>query len=808
MDKLMKTFLTILLSALALSSCPVFGNGLIIVDEAIVIPEPPRRHPHPPIPPRPPRPIHRHMPLDLKSQSVDIKIKDQLVTTTVHQIFKNQTSQRLEGTFIFPVPSNARVDKFEMEVNGELVEAELLDAKAARKIYEDIVRRALDPALFEYAGRDLFKVRIFPIEPHSEKEVRIVYSELLPKDGNLVRYSYPLNVSKYCRKPIDDFAMKIEVEASAGKALKTVYSPSHDVEISRKGKRRAVIGLEEKGMATDQDFVLYYSLRPTGDDPVALDFLTYHEDGTDEPGHFMLLLSPSVWDDEEEEIEVVPKDVIFVFDSSGSMRGEKMEQAKEAMKFCIESLNPEDRFEVIRFSTEAEPVFEELAKASDKNRQKALKFVDKVRAIGGTAILEALTDAIETATASAEEGRPTQVIFLTDGKPTLGATKEDVIVDAVKEAMGKKQVRVFCFGVGTDINTHLLDRVTEETKAVSQYVLPDEDIEEKVSTFYAKISDPILANLKLKIEGVEWVRERYPKDLPDLFRGEQLLVLGRYEREKNKGDIVLTGWVNGKETAFEFPIEFGKGGEENAFVANLWATRRVGYLLDRIRLEGESKELREEVAELARKYGIVTPYTTYLIVEDEARRDVPANFRTGGIRDAVPLSAPRISSGGGIRPEPSRTRAPGAPAAAPAAADPFADLSVAESDSSMRSSLQSKDGVRGVAGATSTEALRNANGITGVGRSNEAIRKLGGNVSGLPESQKIAGKTFYFQGERGWIDAEAQNLSGEAAKVRKIKFGSEEYFELLASNNQLAQWLSVGPHVQIVVDGELIEITE
>lgn len=785
-------FIRRLLSITLAFSCitgAAFGNGLIIIDEPIDIdihihPEPPR--PHPPIirPPRPPRPIHRHMPLDLKSQRVDVTIKDQLVTTEVKQIFENPTSRRLEGTFIFPVPRNARVDKFEMDVNGELVEAELLPADKARKIYEDIVRKAQDPALFEYAGRDLFKVRIFPIEPHSKKEVRIQYSELLSKDGNLVRYAYPLNASKYCRKPIDDFAMKVEIEASGGKALKTVYSPSHDVEVSRKGKRRAVLGMEEKNLATDQDFVLYYSLKPTGNDPVSVDFLTFHEDGTDEPGHFLLMLSPNVWEDDA-EVEIVPKDVVFVFDTSGSMRGDKLEQAQAAMRFCIESLNPEDRFEVIRFSTEAEPVFEKLVKATDGNQKKALKFIDGVRAIGGTAIQEALSQAVDSAADAAEDGRPTQVIFLTDGKPTLGSTKTDVIVESVESAMGKKSVRVFCFGVGTDINTHLLDLVTEKTKALSQYVLPDEDIEEKVSTFYAKIADPVLADLKLSIEGVEWVRERYPKDLPDLFRGQQLLVLGRYERKKDKGDIVLTGWVNGKKAAFEFPAEFGDGGDEHEFIANLWATRRVGYLLDNIRLQGESDELKEEVAELARKYGIVTPYTTYLIVEDEARRDVPRQLRTQLFQGRTERESDGFSV---VR---------------PAAADPFADASQTRGNS-----IAEESGAAGVASATSTSELKQATGKVSVRRSNEAIARLGGAVRAEIPSQNIQGKTFYYQSTGVWMDGEAQKLdAAKAEKKRTIKFGSDEYFALLSENLQLTQWLSVGPNVQIVIDGELIEIT-
>ena len=760
------------------------GNGLILIDEpiddltgSIIEPEPPRR----PWPIPRPRPIHRHMPLDLKSQRVEIEIKDQLATTNVRQVFKNSTSRRLEGTFIFPIPKDARVEEFAMEVNGEIVEAELLDAKKARQIYEDIVRRALDPALFEYAGRGLFKVRIFPIEPHSEKEVRIKYTELLKKDGNIVRYDYPLNVAKYCRKPIPDFSLKIDIEAGEGKALKTVYSPSHEIEVSRKGKRRAVLGLETDKMSVDEDLLVYYSLKSGNNDPVSLDFLTSHGDGGKEPGHFMLLVSPDVSDD----AKVMPKDLVIVFDSSGSMRGEKMKQAQEALDFVIESLNPDDRFEVIRFSTEAEAVFEELVDATDENRKKALKFVEGVRAIGGTAIEEALTMAVSTAAESAQEGRPTQVLFLTDGKPTLGATQEKVILNSMKRAMGKieKDVRVFCFGIGTKVNTHLLDLVTEETRAVSQYVLPDEDIEEKVSNFYAKISDPVLSNLKLKLEGANWVRNRYPKDLPDIFRGDQLLVLGRYQTDQAQGLVKLTGWVNGKEREFEFPVKMA-GGKDHEFIANLWATRRVGYLLDQIRLHGESNELRDEVVELARKYAIVTPYTTYLIVEDEARRDVPTTLRT-----LPPRPAARLRGGDSSA---VRESAPD---------DPFADVG-RDYDTLTKES----DGAGAVAGATSTSELKYAKTrSSGVKNANEAIEKAEGRALATIPSRNIRGKTFYQNAAQIWIDAEAQAVS-EKAKRRQIKFASDEYFTFLAANVHLADWLSVGSQVQVVVEGELIEI--
>ena len=782
--------ITILISLLFAGSC--LANGLIVVtnplDHAppVIIPEPPRPpHPRPWPIPRPPRPIDRHMPLDLKEQQVDISIKDQVVTTKVKQIFENPTSRRFEGTFLFPVPKNAQVKKFSMEVNGELVEAELLDAKKARKIYEDIVRRCLDPALFEYADQGLFKVRIFPIEPHSTKEVRIEYTELLPMDNQVVRYSYPLNTTKYCRKPIENFSMKVEIEASEGKALKTVYSPSHEIEVSRKGKRRAVLGLETDKMAVDQDFLLYYSLKPAGDKPIALDFLTYHED-KDDPGHFMLLVSPDVWDATDDE--VLPKDVVFVFDSSGSMRGAKMEQAQAAVKYCVENLNPEDRFEVIRFSTEAEPVFEELTKATKANREKALKFIKSVRAIGGTAIQEALNMAVETAAESAKEGRPSQIIFMTDGKPTLGATREEVILKSVEKAMGEteKDVRIFCFGIGTNINTHLLDLVTEKTRAVSQYVLPDEDIEEKVSRFYAKISDPILTDLKIKIDGADWVRNRYPNDLPDLFRGDQLVVLGRYQSDQAKGKITLTGHMKGEKKTFKYDVRLGSDDDENSFIAHLWATRRVGYLLDKVRLEGESEELKEEIAQLARKFGIVTPYTTFLIVEDETRRDVPAQFRS--------TSAPSsIGSGGRVEIGRSRGGASGG------AVDPFSAAS--EEYDSLRSK---SDGADAVAGASVTGQLKEAKKLNIERDANEFADRARGRQVRIIPSRNIGGKTFYQKGE-SWVDGEAQALA-KNVKRRQIKFGTDEYFEFLVANPRATQWFSVGQNLQLVIDDELVEI--
>lgn len=748
-----------LLLVLALPSLSP-GSGLIVVDEPVIIlpPVPPIGRPVPP-----PRPILRHLPLEVKRQTVEATVRDQIATTRVTQVFENPTSQRFEGTFVFPLPPNAQIQDFAMEINGELVAAELLEAGKARGIYEDIVRKSLDPALFEYAHRGLFKVRIFPIEPHSTKEIRIRYSELLPKDGTVIRYTYPLDTAKYSLKPIPDFTLKIEVEASEGRILKTVYSPSHEVEITRKGERQAVVGLETEKMPVDEDFQLYLSHRSTGGEPIDLDFLTHHENGSGQPGHFLLLVTPPAWD---ANLKPSPKDVLFVFDASGSMKGAKMDQARAAMRYCVDHLHEGDRFEMIRFSTEAEPVFGDLVPADEGHRAKARAFLDSVEAMGGTAIEEALTQAMKTAAARAKADRPLQILFLTDGKPTLGATGDEEILKALERAKGgtTTPVRVFCFGIGTSLNTRLLDLITERTRAVSEYVLPEENIEDKISRFFAKISDPVLTNLELGIDGTEWIRARYPKDLPDLFRGDQLVVLGTFQGSRAGGTVKLSGLLQGERREFFLPVPLQEE-TRNPFIAKLWATRRIGYLLDEIRLHGESGELRDEIASLARRYGIVTPYTSYLILEDEERRQV-----------AVPLRTQAVEPGG-----------------APALLREFEVL------------RHHSEGADAVGVAKASRALKEAQNYLGITSANAAADKGRGEARiALSSSRSIAGKTF-FQNGSVWTDQEAQSLPATARR-RQIEFASPAYFELLNATPALGQWLSVGASVQLAIDGELIEI--
>src|SRR5579883_33726 len=518
------------------------GAGMIIVEDSSMWPDRVLPQPMPPWPPERPhwRP-HAFSPLEVESVKVRTKINDQVAVTRIDQEFFNPNPSRLEGTFVFPVPKGAHLDKFNMEIDGKQVEAELLGAEKARGIYEGIVRKLRDPALLEYAGQDVFKVRIFPIEPNSRKRVSFSYTQLLKSDAGLIDYTLPLSTEKFSRKPVKNVVVEVNLQVKNG--LKSIYSPTHSVEIKRDGRQRASATFEGSNVSGESDFQLYFAAEK---DELGVNLLAHRAEGED--GYFLLLASPGL---ELGKKEVIPKDVAFVLDTSGSMAGKKLDQAKKALQFCVENLNEDDRFEIIRFSTEVEPLFEKLTEANKQNRERAEDFVSHLRPMGATAIDDALRKALALRS-DRSETRPFVVIFLTDGCPTIGVTDEDRIVANVqKESDGK--ARIFCFGIGTDVNTHLLDKITEQTRGFSQYVLPEEDLEIKVSTFFSRIKEPVLANPELKFNGDARISKLYPARLPDLFNGDQLVIVGRYSGHGDSG-VVLEGNVRGGHRKFGYDV--------------------------------------------------------------------------------------------------------------------------------------------------------------------------------------------------------------------------------------------------------------
>jgi Ca-activated chloride channel family protein len=698
-----------------------------VLADGIIIPEPP---PWPE-----PLPLEESW-LTIRYHRVTVRIEDQVATTHVEQEFLNEHDWECEGTYVFPLPKGAAVSGFVMWVDGVAVEGEILDAEEARSIYEDIVRRRQDPALLEYVGRSAVQASIFPIPPGGSRKIELEYSQVLPVENGLVRYIYPLNTERFSARPLEEVSVHIEVRSRD--AMHAIYSPTHQdrVYIEREGAYRAIVGYEEMDVLPEEDFELVYTV---SQEDVGLNLLSFRDAPDD--GFFLLLVAPSM---EVDENRVIPKDVVLVLDTSGSMEGDKIEQAQDALIYVLQHLNAEDRFNIVAFSTGIRLYDRGLRPASEADGARG--WVKRLEAVGGTdinrALLEASAQIDDLSGEAAASTRPAVLIFLTDGLPTEGVTEIDQILSNVAAA-APENVRLFSFGVGDDVNTILLDTLSEQHRGATGYVRPHERIDEEVSAFYGKVSTPVLADISLDFGGV-LVEDTYPHPLPDLFAGTQLIVAGRYR----KGDatrIELTGIVGGERRRFVYEGNFRTDGGDD-FIPRLWATRKIGHLLTQIRLHGERREWVDAVISLSVQYGIITPYTSFLIEEEDI---LSSDILTEEGKEQAAekfLAMPTVA-------------AEGAPAVE--AADEQAEMRSAES----------------AAGGLMPESAA------------QVVRLVGN-------------KTFVLQAGV-WTDTafDASQMS-----ALPVGFGSDGYFDLLTARPEWGKYLAIGSRVIFVVEGTAYEV--
>jgi Ca-activated chloride channel homolog len=688
--------------------------------------------------PRPPRPITLPRSLPIKSIKIDTKISSQVSTTHVEQIFRNDTDATLEGTYFFPIPEQASITEFAIWDGDRRLVGEVRSREEARRIYDEIVRRQRDPGLLEYAGKDLFQASIFPIPPHSDKKLELTYSQILRAESGTVAYRYPLGTGRQVTQ-IGSVSGRIELESK--EPLRNIYSPSHAVEVKRNGDRRSVITFE--GGKEPQDFQLFYGLSR---EDFGVTLLTHREPGKD--GYYLLMISPK---EDWSEQEYTAKDIVFVLDTSGSMaEAGKMEKARAALLYGIRILRPQDRFNVVSFAGEERLMESRMITADEQGLKRGETFAQSLRPVGGTNINQALLAAMQQFESS---NRPKILVFMTDGLPTVGITNADQIVATARTAR-IPGLRLFTFGVGYDVNTALLDKLAAENGGVADYVEPKEDLEVKVSNFFAKVNYPVLTDLKLDMAGVE-TDLVYPRALPDLFRGSQITLIGRY-RNPIDLDFVrlqLSGNANGANKRFFYNnLRFAMREEGNDFLPRLWATRRVGWLMEQVRTNGEQQELRDEIVDLGTRYGIVTPYTSYLALEPEAAAQNVTN------------QPPSPSFGGGR----SVARVLNAPKAADA---------------------------RATTGAVAVQQSKRAREQQEVMRVDEDSNSAAIKTAG--------GKTFYLR-EGVWTDSEFK--AGATLPETSVKFGSDAYFALLKQKPRLAEYFSLGERVVVVFEGRIYRV--
>ena len=692
----------------------------------------------------PPIAIPRRMPIraDCRIESVDVRadIHDQAAKVRVSQVFRNPSSVPMEAQVLFPLPEGAAVSGLTLLVDGKELTGKLMGHDEARRIYEDIVRRRRDPALLEYMGRDLFQTSVFPVSPGGQSTVQLQYSQLLQKDSGLISFGLPLGTAKHSEKPVEHLTVSVNIAAPA--PIRTVYSPTHEVNISRPDGSRATVKLSLNNVATADDFRLLYS---TDSSPVGLNVISYKPEDS-EDGYFALLATP---DTRADHATKLAKTVVFLCDRSGSMSGPKIAQVKSALKYLLRQLDPADTFNIVAYDSEVEAFRPELQRANAAGVNAAIAWVDGISAGGGTNIDGALHTGLRMLT---DSSRPNYLLFMTDGEPTVGERSEtQIAANAARE--NKVNARLFAFGVGFDVNARLLDRLARELRGTSIYVRPNENIEAPVSAFYSKIAAPMMTGVAvdIQLDGGSVARV-YPRQMPDLFRGDQLVLVGRY-RKGGAAKITLTGDEGGRKVDFTYNANFAErsADDTDAFVARLWATRRIGEIIDDLDLHGRNQELVNELVSLSQKYGILTPYTSFLT------------------EDSVSLTASRANN-------------------------MFAAGSV---------STQMVT-VTGQAGVMQREAKAHLQNATTV---QAAAAPMAATVGGAPAEARMqqVGQKVFFKKSQVWQDSTV--TAGQAAHAIHVVQFSQQYFDLAASHGgAMAQYLALDEPVLVNLGSQTYQI--
>lgn len=536
--------------------------------------------------------------------AVSVAVKDRVADVTVEEWFQNRGPMLGEGIYHYPLPGEAAFSSFSLWQGDNELRGETMDATQARSIYEEIVRRKRDPALIELAGHGLIRARIFPINPGETRKITLRYTQILDREGDAWRFRYVAGSGPGAAGVTRSFRLSAE----SGSRFGDPYSPTHQIRTNR-SEGRLEVTLADSATTGDLDLFL-----PLRQGLVGVSLLTHQVPGDD--GYFMLLLAPGA----AHPAAALRRDLVVAVDVSGSMSGDKLAQAKSAVGQLLGSLHEGDRFRLVAFESGVRRFDAGWTAATADGRRRAVEWVNALETGGGTNIAGALDEAASQPPA---EGSLGVIIFLTDGLPTVGEQDPEKIAARAEERRGA--FRVFSFGIGYDVNTFLLDRLTEGARGVTEYIAPGGDIERAVGTLAGKIASPVLTDVTLNGDGAE-LYDVQPQTLPDLFAGDELVAFGRYHARST------TGWsvaVRGRRSSQDEQFRSGTVGaaSTNAYIPRLWASRKAGALSREIRLHGSTPETLAALKDLALRYGILTEYTSYLVQEPtlamDGRRDLP-----------------------------------------------------------------------------------------------------------------------------------------------------------------------------------------
>ncbi len=716
-------------------------------------------------------------PVQVWLDHIEVEINNQVARKTYNCTFKNPNPVVVTGaTCYMELEPGAHVEDMRVEVDGKEMVAEILDVDKAKGVFNDMVAKGGSPALLEYYGNQLIQTQIPRIAANGTVNVKLTYTTVLDNRDGLVRLQVLNTNPKASMQKLQSASVKVSVTSET--PIKNVYSPTHPIEIDHEPTDCDVrVNWSQEDYLPTHPFVLYYQL---AESKFGAQILAHRENGDD--GHFLLMLSPTMGDgaDAVTEDQILPKDIVFCVDRSGSMReGSKMEQAKAALRYCVQNLRPEDRFNIVDFSTGVH-AFQDtsLAPVNKDTLTKAARYIENFAPGGGTAIHDALTQSLDFLN---EDGRLKMILFATDGMPTIGESDADKILASIDRA-NEEDVRIFVFGEGYDVNTKLLDFLAINHRGEADYILPEEDIAEKISRFYDRVGSPVMTDLEINIDGVG-ATDVYPRKVKDVFRGEQVLVFGKY-RGVGKHTVELTGVVGGERKSFTYDLEFPESTDEkHSFVPRLWAGQKVDALISEARAAGANppQELIDDIVYLATRYGIVTPYTSFLMADD---------LVAGNGQPGIPLPAMR---GGAFRQDLQLKLADMDNAGAGGGGGSFGGGGQGGAVTASKNSAEDKRGMQQSGGASSF-----------YGRAEREMRKYGKEGSALTAVRYIGSRTFYRAAER-WYESEFD--PEQAKEIEKVDVRSQKYFDLLGEHTEIAKFLALG-NVTLKVGDAWYEIVE
>ena len=531
--------------------------------------------------------------------AVDVAITGRVARVTVEEWFHNSGSVINEGTYLYALPGESVFSDFSLWQGDHELKGEVMDASRARGIYEEIVRRRRDPALIELAGHGMIRARVFPINPGETRKITLRFTQLLDRVGDAWRFRFTKDPTAAPR------SMHIDVDSAT--QVRDPYSPTHLLNLSRhNGHLEATLADSN----ANGDVELFLPFGETRGLP-GMSVVTERRPG-ELDGYFMALIAPPSAVAQQDAVSwTARRDIVAVLDISGSMSGEKLRQAKSALLELLNTLHAGDRFRLIAFSTAVRAESPQWSAVDANSVARAEAWVRGLEAEGGTNIAAALGEAFST---PPSEGALGVVVFLTDGLPTVGDTDPEHVAESAEQT--RHGFRVFTFGLGDDVNTFLLDRLSEKARGASEYVAPGADIERAVGELTTKIASPVLTDLALSADGAE-LYDVQPGNLPDLFAGEDLVVFGRYRNPDGEPwSLSMSGLRAGSRPHLVTRVLESQAGA-NSYVAQIWASRKAGALSREVRLHGMNPELATELKDLALRYGILTEYTSYLVREPE-----------------------------------------------------------------------------------------------------------------------------------------------------------------------------------------------